>query len=244
MREFMENKYPLLTEYKKTLPKKFLSLKTLIEKLKENYTIENLNELRKEVHKLGNQTGLYGYGDVSQLCNQLEIDLIAKGKNFYYFNPSSTWFLSLDTFLNSVERSFFNQVTPMQESKIVKTEKKQIVIVDDDEDILKLLDYEFHELGYEVHSFQTGQKALDFFSKKENDSEIFLLILDRMLPDMDGLDVLQKVQGRFPVLIISVLDSESDIITGLQEGAIDYITKPFSVFLLMQKALNLLKSNR
>ncbi|QLH35030.1 MAG: response regulator [Parachlamydiaceae bacterium] len=73
----------------------------------------------------------------------------------------------------------------------------------------------------------------------------FLLILDRILPDMDGLDILkefrEKSKVQIPILILSALNTDSDILSGLQLGAIDYIGKPFSIYLLVQKALNLLK---
>jgi two-component system phosphate regulon response regulator PhoB len=118
--------------------------------------------------------------------------------------------------------------------------------VDDDEDLQKLLSYEFRELGFEVQSFKAGETALEFLLNPQNLEDVFLLILDRMLPDMDGLDILQqfneKSPVKVPVLILSVLSKENDIIAGLQGGAVDYIPKPFSVFMLMQKALNMLKA--
>ena len=128
-----------------------------------------------------------------------------------------------------------------------KKKVKCIVIVDDDEDLLKILSYEFHELGYEVKSFTTGKSASAFLLDKKNLSDVHLIILDRILPSMDGLDILQKIKEKIghkiPVIIISILDSEKDILAGLEGGAIDYITKPFSIALLMRKATQLLKSS-
>jgi len=130
------------------------------------------------------------------------------------------------------------------ETSIKKESKKKVIIVDDDEDLLKLLVYEFHSIGFDVASFTTGAAALKFLLDEKNLKDAFLLILDRVLPDMDGLDVLRQFEEKFPrtipVLIVSVLSSEKDIVLGLQTGAIDYITKPFSVFALMQKSMNLL----
>ncbi|MBU6382796.1 MAG: response regulator [Verrucomicrobia bacterium] len=124
------------------------------------------------------------------------------------------------------------------------TQRKQIVIVDDDETLLKLLTYEFHNIGFEVKTFVLGKPALDFLSVEKNLNDVALVILDRILPDMDGIDILKKFTQMFPkqvpVLILSVLADEQNVLTGLNLGAVDYVAKPFSVFLLLQKALHLL----
>ncbi len=125
-------------------------------------------------------------------------------------------------------------------------EKRKIIIVDDDEFILGLLSHEFKELGFDVITFTIGKEALLFLRDEKNLQGVFLLILDRILPDMDGLDILKefstKSKIKIPILVLSILSSESDILSGLQLGAIDYIGKPFSIYLLVQKALNLLNN--
>jgi CheY-like chemotaxis protein len=121
-------------------------------------------------------------------------------------------------------------------------QKKKVIVVDGDEDILTLLTYEFRSIGFDVKSFKTGTEALNFLLDEKNIKDEALVILDRMLPDMDGLDILREFTKKFPrqipVLIFCILNSEKDVMAGLQTGAIDYITKPFSVFKLMQKATN------
>jgi DNA-binding response OmpR family regulator len=119
------------------------------------------------------------------------------------------------------------------------------VVVDDDESVLKILKAEFTVLGYETETFLDGKEAHDYIFNKKNQQKIVLLILDRMLPDMDGLDILRelinKKELKIPTLILSALIQENEVLEGLQEGAVDYITKPFSVLMLMQKAQNLLR---
>ena len=71
-----------------------------------------------------------------------------------------------------------------------------------------------------------------------------LVILDRLLPDMDGLEILKTIEkthpSHCPVIFLSMLSSEKDLIQGLKEGAIDYVTKPFNLDLLVLKAKRLI----
>lgn len=124
------------------------------------------------------------------------------------------------------------------------TEKSKVIIIDDDDDILRPLVDQFQKRGYEVTTFKVGSEAISFLMEKNNIHNVKLLILDRILPDMDGIDILQKLisqyKNQIPVLILSTLDLESDMILGLQNGAMDYIGKPLNIPLLMQKAENLI----
>src|ERR1700743_665687 len=99
-------------------------------------------------------------------------------------------------------------------------EKRKILIVDDDEFILRMLTHEFNQLGFDVKSFKIGGEALSFLMDEKNLQGFFLLIIDRILPDMDGLDILKefnaKSKVKIPILILSVLSSEQDILSGLQ----------------------------
>lgn len=118
--------------------------------------------------------------------------------------------------------------------------EKKVVIVDDDEDLLKLLSAAFTSRGFPVHTITTGKGTLEYFSNESNVGSTALLLLDRMLPDADGLDILQKLSKSFkdqiPVLILSVLAEDQDIVQGLKMGAIDYIVKPFNISLVLEKA--------
>ncbi len=120
----------------------------------------------------------------------------------------------------------------------------KIIIVDDDEDLLRILVFYFEGKGFEVHTIATGKEAVKFLLNEKNMKEVCLLVLDRMLPDMEGLDILtrftEKYHHQVPVLILSVLGSDKDIIEGLKKGAVDYVKKPFNHDVLMQKALSLI----
>jgi DNA-binding response OmpR family regulator len=123
--------------------------------------------------------------------------------------------------------------------------KNKIIIVDDDEDLLKLLATSFKAQGFDVKTFATGKEGMSYLLIEKNLKEASLIILDRMLPDMDGLDILktlhEKTSLKVPVLILSILSSEKDVLSGLKKGAVDYVSKPFSLPIFMQKALSLIK---
>lgn len=118
-------------------------------------------------------------------------------------------------------------------------QKKIIVIVEDDEDLLVMITFALESEGLKVHGITNGADAINFLLKNENSRTISLLILDRILPDMDGIDILKKIAAKYPkhmpVLILSALSAEQDILSGLKYGAVDYMTKPFSLEILIEK---------
>lgn len=128
---------------------------------------------------------------------------------------------------------------------MAKNQKKnKVVIVEDDEDLLQMLLAAFKTKGFTPHGFSTGKEALDYLLDEKNIEEVALVVLDRLLPDMDGLDILKQLNKKFDnrvhVLILSVLSAEKDVLEGIKIGAVDYIAKPFSLPVLMQKANSLI----
>ena len=105
--------------------------------------------------------------------------------------------------------------------------RKTILIVDDEEPIVELLAHNLQKEGYNTLQASDGQQAIDIVFEKEPD----LILLDIMLPKIDGLTVCKKIRNSFnmPIIMISAKDEEIDKILGLELGADDYITKPFSV---------------
>lgn len=103
-----------------------------------------------------------------------------------------------------------------------------ILIVEDDTDLVKLMKINLGDQGYEVHTAGDGLKALELFSEKSPS----LIILDIMLPKMDGFEVCKQIRQqdrRVPILMLTAKAEEVDKIHGLELGADDYMTKPFSV---------------
>ena len=114
----------------------------------------------------------------------------------------------------------------MEEKKIDEA-KKTILIVDDEELIVNILIYNLQKEGYETIEARDGETALNIAFEKKPD----LILLDIMLPKIDGLTVCRKIRSTMnvPIIMISAKDEEVDKIVGLEVGADDYITKSFSV---------------
>lgn len=123
--------------------------------------------------------------------------------------------------------------------------KEKILIVDDEEDILKLLDYNLSKEGYNVTCVATGEEAI---SKSKN-IQPNVIILDTMLPGIDGLEVCKKIKSdaktaHTPIIMLTAKGEESDIVSGLELGADDYVTKPFSPKVLIARIRNVLRRKR
>ena len=120
-------------------------------------------------------------------------------------------------------------------------DKKTILIVDDEKPIVDILVYNLQKEGYNTLEANDGVTAVDIALKEKPD----LILLDIMLPKMDGLAVCKRIRYHLnvPILMLSAKDEETDKIVGLELGANDYITKPFSVRELMARIkANLRKS--
>jgi two-component system copper resistance phosphate regulon response regulator CusR len=116
----------------------------------------------------------------------------------------------------------------------------RILIVEDEKRIADFLSRGLESAGYAVDHAPNGQTALDLVHQTEYD----LIVLDLGLPDMDGLQVLQKVRNRKtspPVLILSARDAVEDRVKGLEVGADDYLVKPFAFVELLARARALLR---
>ena len=103
---------------------------------------------------------------------------------------------------------------------------KKILVVDDEKPISDIISFTLENEGYAIEKAYDGEQALEVFEKSQPD----LVILDLMLPKMDGLEVCREIrkQSAVPVIMLTAKDSEIDKVLGLELGADDYVTKPFS----------------
>lgn len=123
--------------------------------------------------------------------------------------------------------------------------KRKILIIEDDRDIVEMLEYNLQEEGYETVSALNGEQGIMLASKERPD----LIILDIMLPVMDGFEVCRTLKNddnvaHIPIIILSAKSQETDKVVGLELGADDYVTKPFSPRELIARTRAILRRGR
>jgi DNA-binding response OmpR family regulator len=122
---------------------------------------------------------------------------------------------------------------------------ERVLIVDDDPDILRLVSYNLKQAGFEVFTATNGREGLDAVYRHSPE----LIILDVMLPDVDGLEVCrtlrnQEAYRRIPILMLTARGEEIDRVVGFELGADDYVMKPFSTRELVLRVKSILRRVR
>ena len=114
-----------------------------------------------------------------------------------------------------------------------------IYVVEDDKAIRNLVLYALSEKNYEVKGFENGLNVVES-SREEN---VDLLILDIMLPEKDGIEILKEIRefSNVPIIMLTARTDEYDKVLGLESGADDYITKPFSILELISRVKAVLR---
>ncbi len=123
--------------------------------------------------------------------------------------------------------------------------KEKILVVDDEEDILELVRYNLAKEGYQVACVTSGEQAM----KEVKEDAPDLILLDLMLPGLDGLDVCKRLKSDpvtnvIPIIMLTAKGEDADIVTGLELGAEDYVTKPFSPRVLLARLKACLRRKR
>ena len=120
--------------------------------------------------------------------------------------------------------------------------KPLIIVVEDEPDIREIMLYNLRREGYEAEGFESGPEGLEAIRAKQPN----LVILDLMLPGMDGLEVCRHLRSnnstkRIPIMMLTAKSEEVDQLVGFQMGADDYVTKPFKVRVLIERVKSLLR---
>ncbi len=137
--------------------------------------------------------------------------------------------LFIKVFAEGIKEWIPQGLEPRRKEGLPVRNSARILVVDDEADILKLLEYNLRKAGHTVFSAKDGPEAIDLAKTKKPD----LIVLDIMLPNMDGTEVLKRLKEsdatrRIPVIMLTAKGEEVDRVVGFELGAEDYITKPFS----------------
>ena len=121
-------------------------------------------------------------------------------------------------------------------------QKKTVLIVEDEEDILALLHYNLIKAGYNVECASHGEEALSAIAAYKPD----LILLDLMLPGIDGMEICRRLRSdettsEIPIIMLTARGEEEDVVRGLELGADDYVTKPFSIKVLLARVQTVLR---
>ena len=121
--------------------------------------------------------------------------------------------------------------------------KPSILIIDDEKDIIRLVQYNLEKEGYQIFSAASGEEGFELAKSKSPS----LILLDLMLPGIDGLEVFKLLKAdshtrAIPVIMLTAKNSDIDQVVGLELGAADYISKPFSTKVLQARVKNILKA--
>jgi len=122
---------------------------------------------------------------------------------------------------------------------------KTLLVVEDEQDILNLLSYNLENAGYLVHKAENGTQGVVKARQHNPD----LILLDLMLPDLDGIEVCRRLRQDpntrdIPIIMLTAKSGDEDIVHGLEVGADDYVTKPFSPKVLEARIRNVLRRGR
>ncbi len=121
-------------------------------------------------------------------------------------------------------------------------QKKTVLVVEDEEDILALLHFNLIKAGYNVDCATHGEEALAAVSAQKP----HLILLDLMLPGIDGLEICRRLRNdeatsEIPIIMLTACGEEADVVRGLELGADDYVTKPFSIKVLLARVQTVMR---
>lgn len=124
----------------------------------------------------------------------------------------------------------------------VRRLKKTVLVVDDEKDLLELVSYQLQRNGYDVLTAANGNDAMQIAKREMPD----LMILDLMLPGMDGTEIARRLKADpktavIPIVMLTAKSEETDVVVGLTLGADDYVTKPFSMKILLARVNTILR---
>jgi len=208
--------------------------------------LEALEELRREVHKVHGSAGSFGFWAASRLAAGMEEtakDWVARPTDPEANRGSlAHWFVSRLAGALGLPAPVAGGGAPEPgpaPSRAVEAGVPEVIVVEDDPALAELLAYGLRSRGYRFRLFRNGREALDALLALETGDAHPLLLLDVDLPALDGYSIFDALQrqelGRFRVVFTTVHGDEGEQLRGLEAGALDYLVKPLSLRVALEK---------
>lgn len=207
-----------------------------------------LEALRRETHKIHGSAGSYGFWGVSRLAAGMEAtvrDWAARPDDVDADRGSLTqWFVArlaegLKLEVPSTRSGDHRATAPPPPDPGSEPRVPDVVLVEDDPALAELLEYGLRSRGYHFASFRNGRDALDHLLALDTGRSHPLLLLDVDLPALDGYSIFAALQrdrpGAYRVVFTTVHGDESEQLRGLEAGALDYLVKPISLRVALEK---------
>jgi CheY-like chemotaxis protein/HPt (histidine-containing phosphotransfer) domain-containing protein len=243
----------LLAEYLESAGKQLQALAELADRLAAGSDAEALDLLRQETHKIRGSAGSYGFWQASRLAAGMEEtakDWVARPDDADLDRGSVTrWFVVqlADALQLEPPPAGQSAVLPVQAAasapapppESAGADAPEVIVVEDDPALAGLLEYGLRARGYRFVTFRNGREALDALLELDVAGQHPLLLLDVDLPALDGYSILDTLTrerpGQYRVVFTTVHGDESEQLRGLEAGALDYLVKPISLRVALEK---------
>ena len=216
---------------------------------------EALDRLRRETHKIRGSAGSYGFWEASRLAAGMEEtakDWVARPDDADLDRGSiAQWFVEqlADSLQLEAPPPGDRSARPVPPAPLppappaaaprAETDAPEVIVVEDDPALAGLLEYGLRARGYRFVTFRNGREALDALLALDVGDRQPLLLLDVDLPALDGYSILDRLTrecpGRYRVVFTTVHGDESEQLRGLEAGALDYLVKPISLRVALEK---------
>jgi DNA-binding response OmpR family regulator len=235
----------LREEYAASFFDRLEGMENIIKKLKPGAPYDaSLKGLLFIAHKMHGTAGMYGYRVVSETAAHLEEllrDIVEKEAplsvdNLHEFMQCYEW-IKLNFQIMDTVPCIIKQTPGSSETEC---KPPRVLIVDDDPMVRRLISFALDNQGFEHEVIGDGGQALKFLSESREDRLPDLVILDVDLPGIDGFTILHELKSRpetkgLRIIMLTAHGRETDVMRGLKGGAVDYMSKPFSVPILMER---------
>lgn len=233
----------LLVEYRRAVATQVAAIKACADRLEKHPSDPDaLETFRREVHKVRGSAGSYGFPEASDLAAGMEEtarDWVANASDLHVDRSAlARWFMERITdFIKPAPPDAVEPSSARGPSRAV--EAPEVISIEDDHSLAELLAYGLESRGYRYLTFRNGAEALEALIALNIGNRRPLVLLDVDLPGLDGFSLFERLEterpGAYRVVFTSVHSTEDEQMRALEAGAIDYLVKPISLRVVLEK---------